>query len=147
MFEGLYDIDWASMHHAYGTAEEVPELLEALASNDAEEREKALSRFYSAVHHQGDVTRCTTATVPFLFELACDPAAPDPAEIIKLLVSIGTKALDRYDDIRIDYNGDETNHAQAADMMRERIEVFVAFTADTAWPCRERRWSPLRPRQ
>jgi hypothetical protein len=68
--------------------------------------------------------------VPFLFELACDPAAPDPAEIIELLVSIGTEALDRYDDIRVDYNGDESNHAQAADMMRERIEVFVAFAAD-----------------
>src|SRR5262245_32636478 len=132
-FEGLHDIDWASMHHAYGTAEEVPGLLEALASDDAEEREKALSRFYGAVHHQGDVNQCTTATVPLLFELACDPAAPDRAEIIRLLVSIGTKALDHYDDLLIDYDdllidnhGDETNHAQAADMMRERIEVFVA---------------------
>jgi hypothetical protein len=134
MFEGLYDIDWASMHHAYGTAEEVPELLEALASDDAEEREEALSRFYGAVHHQGDVNRCTTATVPFLFELACDPAAPDPAEIIKLLVSIGTEALDRDDDIYVDDNGDdngdESDYAQAANMMRERIEVFVAFAAD-----------------
>jgi hypothetical protein len=66
----------------------------------------------------------------FLFELACDPTAPDPAEIIKLLVSIGTEALDRYENIYVDYNGDESNHAHAAHMMRERIEVFVAFAAD-----------------
>ncbi|WP_155368024.1 hypothetical protein [Catellatospora vulcania] len=27
MFDGLHDIDWSAMHHAYGTAEEVPGLL------------------------------------------------------------------------------------------------------------------------
>jgi hypothetical protein len=32
MFSGLHDVDWASMHHAYGSAEEVPALLKALRS-------------------------------------------------------------------------------------------------------------------
>jgi hypothetical protein len=41
MFEGLHDIDWASMEHAYGSAEEVPALLWALRSPQAEERRKA----------------------------------------------------------------------------------------------------------
>ena len=43
MFSGLYDVDWSSMQHAYGSAEEVPALLLALCSTDAEERSKALS--------------------------------------------------------------------------------------------------------
>lgn len=51
MFDGLHDIDWASMEHAYGSAEEVPALLTALRSPDAGERHKALDRFYGAVHH------------------------------------------------------------------------------------------------
>ena len=51
MLPGLADIDWSSMQHAYGTAKEVPELLEQLASPDADVRDKALSHFYSAVHH------------------------------------------------------------------------------------------------
>ncbi|MET9914311.1 hypothetical protein ABZZ74_47725 [Streptomyces sp. NPDC006476] len=38
MFEGLDDIDWASLEHAYGTAEEVPALLRALRSTHTEER-------------------------------------------------------------------------------------------------------------
>jgi hypothetical protein len=27
MFDGFHDIDWASMEHAYGSADEVPALL------------------------------------------------------------------------------------------------------------------------
>ncbi|MBP5866069.1 PBS lyase, partial [Streptomyces sp. LBUM 1484] len=77
MFEGLDGIDWASMEHAYGTAEEIPALLWALRSPHIEERRMALDRFYGAVHHQGDVYPCTAASLPFLFELAADGATPD----------------------------------------------------------------------
>ena len=80
MFDGLHDIDWASMEHAYGSAEEVPALLTALRSPDAGERHKALDRFYGAVHHQGSVYPPTAASLPFLFELAADGATPDRAD-------------------------------------------------------------------
>ncbi|MER5386083.1 hypothetical protein ABT040_38540 [Streptomyces sp. NPDC002688] len=53
MFDGLHDIDWASMEHAYGSAEEVPALLWALRSPDAGERHRALDRYYGAVHRPG----------------------------------------------------------------------------------------------
>ncbi|MEU8118683.1 DUF397 domain-containing protein [Spirillospora sp. NPDC049024] len=76
MFSGLHDIGWSSMEHAYGSAEEVPTLL-ALRSSDAEKRQKALGRFYGAVHHQGDVYPCTTASLPFLFEPADAVAVRD----------------------------------------------------------------------
>ena len=56
VFDGLHAIDWASMEHAYGSAEEVPGLLWALRSPDTEERRTALDRFYSAVHHQLGIT-------------------------------------------------------------------------------------------
>lgn len=76
MFRGLHDVDWSSMRHAYGPAGGVPSLLQALASRDADERDRALSDFYGKVHHQGDVYRCTTAALPFLFELAGSCACP-----------------------------------------------------------------------
>ncbi|MFJ4788601.1 hypothetical protein [Streptomyces sp. NPDC088794] len=66
MVDGLHDIDWASMEHAYGSAEEIPAMLWALRSPDARERSKALDHFYSAVHHQGDVYPVTAASLPFL---------------------------------------------------------------------------------
>ncbi|MDJ0340512.1 HEAT repeat domain-containing protein [Streptomyces sp. H10-C2] len=89
MLAGLYEIDWAAMGHAYGSAEEVPELLRGLASADAGERETALDAMYGAVHHQGDVYDSTLACIPFLFELAADPAVRDRGRIVVLLTSIG----------------------------------------------------------
>ncbi|MGN9783830.1 hypothetical protein ACTMTF_20520 [Nonomuraea sp. ZG12] len=126
MFRGLYDIDWSSMEHAYGSAAEVPGLLLALRSPDGEERRKALVRFYSAVHHQGVVVPCTTASLPFLFELAGDVAAHDRAAIVDLLVSIGTAAVEECEN----QYADLVDFAGAAAVVRERAEVFVGFASD-----------------
>ncbi|WCD84416.1 hypothetical protein KPP03845_100739 [Streptomyces xanthophaeus] len=126
----LDDFDWSATDHAYGPADEVPELLAALASADAEVRRKALSRYYGAVHHQGDVYACTTASLPFLFALAADPAAPDRAPIVQLLVSIGSNALEHcaYGDR---YGAQPEDHVTAAvDAMRAHVEDFVRLTGD-----------------
>ncbi|MFD7744189.1 hypothetical protein ACFV6J_38580, partial [Kitasatospora sp. NPDC059800] len=129
MFDGLHDIDWSQMHHAYGTAEEVPGLLHALASSDEEERRNALDRFYGAVHHQGDVYQCTAASVPFLFELAGDAAAPVRAAVVELLVGIGSAALayGATEENSWDFSG----HYKAAALMREQAEAFIGFAADS----------------
>ncbi|MEV7123174.1 HEAT repeat domain-containing protein [Kitasatospora griseola] len=147
MFEGLDDIDWSKMHHAYGTAEEVPALLRELDSAEEETRSRALSRFYSAVHHQGDVYRCTAASLPFLFELAQDAAAPGRAAVIELLVSIGESAIERLaferdhvqDSEDAGVAGEDTEaeddywdyigHPEAATLVRERAEAFIGFAA------------------
>ncbi|MGV9456656.1 HEAT repeat domain-containing protein [Streptomyces sp. NPDC003635] len=89
MFTGIDEVDWASMHHAYGSAEDVPALLRGLASADLAERETALDGLYGAVHHQGDVYDSTLACVPFLFALAACPLVPDRGAVVELLVSIG----------------------------------------------------------
>ncbi|GAA4952410.1 hypothetical protein HD597_000350 [Nonomuraea thailandensis] len=126
MFDGLYDIDWSSMEHAYGSAGEIPELMLALRSADRRERHQALEQYYSAVHHQGGVYPCTTASLPFLFELAGDPATPDRAAIVGLLVSIGTVAVEEAEQ---EY-ADLVDFAGAAAVMRARAQAFVAFAAD-----------------
>ncbi|WP_217548619.1 hypothetical protein [Streptomyces sp. GbtcB6] len=132
MFDGLHDIDWASMEHAYGSAEEVPALLWALRSPDAEERRRALDRFYGAVHHQGDVYPATAASLPFLFELAADGATPERAAVVALLVSIGQESLERGfedDGTEIEYYP-PTGCAQAAAFLRERGAEFAELAHD-----------------
>ncbi|OLT31874.1 hypothetical protein BJF79_08755 [Actinomadura sp. CNU-125] len=126
MFTGLHDIDWSSMGHAYGSAEEVPDLLLALRSSDAKERREALSRFYGAVHHQGDVYPCTVASLPFLFELAAEAVTPDRADIVELLVSIGSAAVERCD---VEYVG-SVDFSGAAVVVRSRAETFIRFACD-----------------
>ncbi len=54
---GIDEVDWASMEHAYGPADDVPGLLRGLASADPAERERALDGMYGAVHHQATSIR------------------------------------------------------------------------------------------
>ncbi|MFI7020612.1 HEAT repeat domain-containing protein [Streptomyces sp. NPDC050164] len=89
MFRGIDEVDWASLRHAYGSAEDVPGLLRGLASADPAERETALDRMYGAVHHQGGVYDSTLACVPFLLALAVREEVRDRAGVVELLVSIG----------------------------------------------------------
>ncbi|MFJ9445383.1 HEAT repeat domain-containing protein [Kitasatospora sp. NPDC101235] len=125
MFNGLHDIDWTQLHHAYGTAEEVPELLAALASTDEEERGKALDRYYSALFHQGSVYPATTASLPFLFELVDDPATPGRAAIVELLSGIGHESA-----ACEDHGYTDGDHSDALALLRRRSDVFVRFATD-----------------
>ncbi|WP_369244353.1 HEAT repeat domain-containing protein [Streptomyces sp. R41] len=132
MFDRLQDIDWASMEHAYGSAEEVPALLWALRSSDAGARHKALDRFYGAVHHQGSVYPPTAASLPFLFELAADVATPDRAAVVALLVSIGRESLERGfedDGTEIEYYP-PMGCAQAVAFLCERGVEFAELARD-----------------
>ncbi|MEV8592286.1 HEAT repeat domain-containing protein [Streptomyces sp. NPDC052012] len=122
MFTGIDEVDWASMRHAYGSAEDVPALLEGLASADAAERETALDGMYGAVHHQGDVYDSTLACVPFLFALAVREEVRDRAGIVELLASIGGVASDE--------PGGDGTAARARAAVRAGAEVFVRLMTD-----------------
>src|SRR5262245_13362232 len=86
------------MSHAYGPADEVPDLLRELVSEDPAVRESALDEMYGAVHHQGDVYECTVASIPFLLEAAALPDLPGRSGIVQLLASIGGADWDEVDD-------------------------------------------------
>lgn len=132
MFAGIDEVDWASMEHAYGPADDVPGLLRGLASADPAEREGALDGMYGAVHHQGDVYACTLACIPFLLELVVDPAVPDRGGIVELLTSIGGIDLDEDDEEEIDEDEAEgaANYAMAAAAVSAGAGVFFALLAD-----------------
>ncbi|MFD9685203.1 HEAT repeat domain-containing protein [Kitasatospora sp. NPDC059088] len=130
--EGLEQVDWSSMGHAYGPADDVPLLLEQMADPDPDVRETAFSRFYSAVHHQGGVYRCTAASLPFLLALADDPQVPDRAAVLHLALSIGSSALEcGPGDVYYSSSGDESRpYAEVVPQLRERVEDFVRHAAD-----------------
>ncbi|WP_405938845.1 PBS lyase [Streptomyces sp. NBC_00726] len=132
MFAGIEEVDWASMRHAYGPADDVPALLRGLASADPAERERALDGMYGAVHHQGDVYPCTLACIPFLFELVADPWVPDRGDIVELLTSIGGIDLGSDDEEEIGEDEAEcaANYAMAAAAVSAGAGVFFALLAD-----------------
>ncbi|MFG2566867.1 PBS lyase [Streptomyces sp. NPDC048567] len=132
MFAGIEEVDWASMKHAYGPADDVPALLRGLASADPAERERALDGMYGAVHHQGDVYPCTLACIPFLFELVADPWVPDRGDIVELLTSIGGIDLGSDDEEEIGEDEAEgaANYAMAAAAVSAGAGVFFGLLAD-----------------
>ncbi|MGW2119378.1 hypothetical protein [Streptomyces zhihengii] len=70
--EGIEAVDWPSLEHAYGPADDVPEMLRATLSPDGETREAAYDDLFSSLCHQGDVYSATAAAVPFVGRLARD---------------------------------------------------------------------------
>ncbi|WP_329028956.1 PBS lyase [Streptomyces sp. NBC_01423] len=132
MFAGIDEVDWASMEHAYGPADDVPALLRGLASADPAERERALDGMYGAVHHQGDVYPCTLACIPFLFELVTDPAVVDRGDLVELLTSIGGIDLGEDDEEELDEEEAEgaANYAMAAAAVTANAGVFLTLLAD-----------------
>ncbi|MER7662831.1 PBS lyase [Streptomyces sp. NPDC096193] len=129
MFGGINDVDWASLEHAYGPADDVPALLYGLASPDPAERESALDGMYGAVHHQGDVYDSTLACIPFLLELVGDPSVEDRGCIVELLTSIGGIDLDGDDELDPEDEEFEyaANYAMAASAVTAGADVFLAL--------------------
>src|SRR6478752_3632569 len=133
VFTGIEEVDWASMKHAYGPADDVPGLLYGLASADPAERESALDGMYGAVHHQGNVYACTLACIPFLFELAADPGVRDRGGIVELLTSIGGIDLDEDEEVdELDEDEIEgvANYAMASAAVSAGSPVFFELVAD-----------------
>ncbi|MEU1147562.1 HEAT repeat domain-containing protein [Streptomyces sp. NPDC005863] len=80
---GLDAQPWHSHSHAYGSAEDVPQLLRALTGGDVDAAEEALSELYGSVLHQGTVYAASVATVPFLARIAA--AGHRTADVLALL--------------------------------------------------------------
>ncbi|MFF9398143.1 PBS lyase [Streptomyces sp. NPDC014744] len=132
MFAGIDEVDWASMEHAYGPADDVPAMLRGLASDDQVVREAALDGMYGAVHHQGEVYACTLACIPFLFELIVDPDVQDRGSVVELLTSIGGIDLgeDDEDEIAEEEIEGAANYAMAATAVTAGSGVFCELMAD-----------------
>ncbi|MEU8284224.1 hypothetical protein AB0C01_07780 [Micromonospora sp. NPDC048905] len=74
MLQGLDEVGWNELSHAYGKALDTPNLLRQAASPDEEAAQEAVSELNGSIFHQGTVYLATVAAVPFLAELAL--AAP-----------------------------------------------------------------------
>lgn len=68
--DGVDDVNWADLEHAYGPATDVPDLLAKLASNDQADSNNALYALYGSLFHQGTVYSATVACTPFIIDLA-----------------------------------------------------------------------------
>jgi hypothetical protein len=101
MLEGLDSVNWKDLGHAYGAAEDVPDLIRALASDEPQVREDARTHLWCNVIHQGTVYSATAYAVPFFLELLAAPAVKDKPPLLELVTSIagGSSYLDVHNDL------------------------------------------------
>lgn len=59
-------VPWHTLTHAYGSAEDVPELIRALYQDEEEAADEAIYELYGNIHHQGTVYPASAPAVPFL---------------------------------------------------------------------------------
>ncbi|WP_327359934.1 hypothetical protein [Streptomyces sp. NBC_01296] len=83
LLDGLDIRHWSSLSHAYGSAEDIPDLLRALTGADADAADEALSELYGSVLHQGTVYAASAEAVPFLAGIAA--AGHRTADVLALL--------------------------------------------------------------
>ncbi|MGW7454372.1 hypothetical protein [Streptomyces sp. NPDC054787] len=81
--DGLDARPWTSLSHAYGCAQDIPDLLRALTGADVAAADEALSELYGSVLHQGTVYAASAETVPFLAGIAA--AGHRTADVLALL--------------------------------------------------------------
>jgi hypothetical protein len=89
VLDNLDKVDWASLSHAYGKADDVPHLLRMLASKRKKDRESALYDLFGNIWHQGTVYEATAYAVPFLIELLTSPKVLGKDGILTLLENLG----------------------------------------------------------
>lgn len=98
LLDGLSDVEWSRLHHAYGVAADVPDLLRALAdptnaalslTGDAQRagrtvRDHVEWTLWGNVFHQGTRRQVTAKVVPFLVEILRD--APKDEHLRRFLI-------------------------------------------------------------
>jgi hypothetical protein len=132
VLDGVDDISWADLQHAYGPADDVTELLQALLSGDADE---ALDELFSSLCHQGSVYSASVYAVPFLARIAA--AGIGAAGVLGLLGCIAKSTNERALEV--------PGSARAA--VAAQVDVLVSLLSDpdaevralTAWALAEGR--------
>lgn len=90
MLEGLEDVPWADLQHAYGSAADVPDLLRKLLDPDPKVRDDVLSHLYSNVFHQGTRFPAASNVIPFLIEMCASPVVPNRYDLLRFWGSLIT---------------------------------------------------------
>jgi hypothetical protein len=93
---GLDAVDWGALSHAFGSAENVPQLLRKLISTDPDTRWEAFDELTNTVWHQGTVYSVSSHVVPFLIAMLSSPDTPDkrlPAVLLAMLAD-GSSGLE-----------------------------------------------------
>jgi hypothetical protein len=88
VLEGINDISWSELTHAYGSAADVPAMLRAALSENKAHREVAYDIILSSIYHQGTVFQATPYAIPFLIKMLLHEQTPEKEYVVVSLWQI-----------------------------------------------------------
>ncbi|WP_328492025.1 HEAT repeat domain-containing protein [Streptomyces sp. NBC_00414] len=95
MWADVGGVDWAALKHNYGSAEDVPGLLERCAGPRADDADAAADELLNLLFHQGGwICSAVPAALPFLIRLATMPAVPSRRAVLDLLAMLASEATE-----------------------------------------------------
>jgi len=105
MLEKIDKVNWAELKHAYGTCENIPNVVRRLSHPDRAVRQGALSYISENLFHQGTHYEVNEVALPFLLEVAAAPQAPDRIPLYRLLQAmLGSEAIPKSPRQRKEYS-------------------------------------------
>lgn len=127
MLEGLEDIEWGQLTHAYGQANGIPARIRELRSSDPAEWVPAMSDLYDALCHQMcSIYPATVPAIPFLVELLGDREVRCRGRILEFLGNVAFIA---------NHNSDDDDAQEALDHQTHQaiwrgVETYLELLAD-----------------
>ncbi|MEU0213171.1 hypothetical protein ABZ235_32555 [Streptomyces canus] len=97
LLAGLDDLDWSGLHHAYGSADDVPGQLRQVCAADKEVREGAWRQLFSNIYHQGTRDTASPHAVPFIARIARAGPQPTRPTALLMLTRLAVDWHDEYD--------------------------------------------------
>lgn len=104
-------IDWFALSHAYGSAEDIPEAIEALA--DPERVESAVDSFYDALLHQQSIYSATGPAVVAAARMIVEGRCADPEDVGVILLYFA-QLTDHWRGLARDDPGAAVHHPEVA---------------------------------
>jgi hypothetical protein len=134
MLEGLDDIEWDQLTHAYGQANGIPARIRALRSSDPADWVGAMSDLYDALCHQMcSIYPATVPAIPFLIELLGDRDVRCRGRILEFLGNVTFLANYQPDENDEDFDEedfDESLGRQARETIWGGFESYLELLSD-----------------
>jgi hypothetical protein len=126
--QGLDDIKWDQLTHAYGSARDVPLHLKRLASVDQDIRRRAFHNLVMTIFHQETLYTATAPAIPFLLQLASMPEIPDRIELLELIYTIVRTC--HFESLKTGENPDDPAYVIYDNLFRHRESLFKLRSDD-----------------
>ncbi len=130
MLEGLDQINWHTLSHAYGEADDVPIWLRELATLDEDAESSALDQLSLSLAHQGTVYSASAQATPFLLELLTIDVVPCKASLLRILASFACG--NAYHRQHLSFYSEERRQDQAFQKELAEQIMWVERTRDAA---------------